>query len=209
MVLQIPKCNPNGNPSNPLDPFVDLMTPKKEVVDARNAQKTQQEAPLFGDQFTPDNIKAHVSKTDFMAGADPEVVQKALSGDVQAFGQVINAAVQNAVATSIQMSQGMVEHGVKAGSERFGSTLDSRFRNFQLNSQTSKNPALQHPIGKALLSTVARQIAEANPKMSPEDVTAKSEEMFTQFAGMLAPQKAEDGKSGSKKEETDWMAFLQ
>jgi hypothetical protein len=200
--------NPNGNPGNPLDPFINLMTPSKEVQTARQNQQQQQEAPIFGDQFTGENIGKHLSSADFMHGVNPETVSKALGGDAQSFSEVINAAVRNAVSTSVQMSKGMVEHGVKTGTDRFGNTLDSRIRNFQLNSQTSKNPALQHPIGKALMTTVVRQIAEANPKMSAEEASAKGEELFSQFASMLTAKDGKEGNQESGPKKMDWTSFL-
>ena len=121
--------------------------------------------------------------------------------------EAMNAVAQNAVSTSIQMSKGMVEHGVKTGTERFGSSLDSRIRNYQLNNQNADNPALQHPVGKALLKTVTSQIATANPRLSAEEAHQQGVKLFEQFANMLVA-KPEDQNSQSNSG-PDWEAFLQ
>lgn len=200
--------NPNGNPANPLDPFAQLMTPSKEVLEAN--KNNSQPQNIFGDQFTPDNINKAVGSTNFAANLDPARVQAALGGDSQAFMEVINQAVAAGVSTSIQASHGMVEHGVKTGTDRFGNSLDSRFRDYELRQQTSKNPALQHPVGKALLSTVAKQIAQANPRMSASEVSAKSEEMFSQFAQLMIPQtQAGDQNDPNAKPAMDWLMFTE
>lgn len=199
--------NPGGNPANPLDPFLQLMTPSKEVLTQQQQEAQMQNQGLFGDQFNPEAINGALKNTNFANGLDPAKMQAALGGDVNAFMEVLNSVSQNAVSTAIQASKGMVEHGVKTGTERFGSSLDSRIRNYSLKNQNSSNPALQHPLGKALLGTVTQQIATANPKLSPEEVRAKGEEMFTQFAQLLT---AKDNQGSEEKDKApDWEAFLQ
>lgn len=200
--------NPNGNPANPLDPFFHLMQPSKEVQEAQRTQQSPQ--TLFGDQFTPDRVNEAVGKTNFAASLDPARVQAALGGDSQAFMEVINQAVAAGVSTSIQASQGMVEHGVKTGTDRFGNSLDSRFRDYELKQQTSKNPALQHPVGKALLSTVAKQIAQVNPRMSAAEVNTKAEELFGEFSKMMNPQQDQNSQQDpNAKPAMDWMMFTE
>lgn len=198
-----------NNPANPLDPFMGLMTPSKEVLEQQQQHQEAQSASLFGDQFTPDNVNKAISGNNFAANLDPQKMTAALGGDVNAFQEILNSVAQNAASMSIQASRGMVEHGVKTGTERFGTDLDSRFRDYDLRKQTPKNAALQHPLGKALLSTAAKSIAKANPRMSAEEVHSKAEEMFTQFGSLLNPQKqqGEEGTQGGKAP-MDWEAFL-
>lgn len=202
------QMQPGGNPANPLDPFLQLMTPPKEVQDQYQQQQQQQSQGLFGEGFTSEAVNQLVGQQNFAGNIDPQEVQKALGGDTQAFMGVLNQVAASAASTAIQASKGMVEHGVKTGTERFGSSLDSRIRNFQLQNQNSQNPALQHPVGKALLSSVKKQIATANPKLSPEEVHQQSETLFMQFANMLVQKPGEENDSQSNSE-PNWEAFLQ
>jgi hypothetical protein len=188
---------------NPLDPFMKLMTPAKETQEQIQAREANKNKGLFGDSFTPDNISKAVSGIDFMQGVNQESIQKALSGDAQSFSEVINAAVRNAVSSSVQMSHGMVEKGVATGAERFTGDLDSRFRDYTLRNQNASNPALQHPVGKAMLSTVARQIAAANPNMPADQVHKNAENMFSEFAKMLAGGDPNQQQANSKKDPAD------
>lgn len=196
--------------SNPLDPFMALMTPSKEVLEAKNNKQQQNNSGLFGDNFTAENITKTVGGVNFTQGLDQAKVAAALGGDAAAFMEVINSAVQSGVSASVQMSHGMVEKGVKTGQERFSGDLDSRFREFSLRGQTVDNPALKHPLGKALLSTVAKQIADSNPNMSASDVHQNATKMFSEFTKFMS-QGTEDqnaSAAGKGKGEMDWMNFV-
>lgn len=194
---------------NPLDAYFQLMTPSKEVQQTLQQQQQQMSAPLFGN-LTPEAIQEQVGKTNFAQNLNPESVQKALGGDQQEFMNVLNQVAQNAFSASLQMSKGMVEHGVNEGQTRFSSSLDSRFRDLQLKNKNSENPALQHPIGQALLGTIKKQIATANPRMNADQVHAKAEEMFADFGKLLNPvQNPADSKDGQQgAQSTNWLNFL-
>jgi len=192
--------------TNPLDPFMALMTPSKEVLESRQNKQATQSKGLFGDAFTPDAVSKAVGGIDFTQGVNPELASKALAGDQASLFELLNAVTRNAVSSSVQMSHGMVEKGFSTGIERFSGDMDSRLRDYSLRNQNVDNPALKHPVGKALLSTVSRQIAEANPKMSADEVHSKAVEMFTQFTGLMSSgQKQEQNKNVPA--EMDWMMF--
>jgi len=192
---------------NPLDAYFQLMTPSKDVQEFQQRQQQQQTAPLFGN-LNDETIQKQVAQTNFTAGLNPETVQKALGGDQQAFMETLNQVAQNAFSSSLQMTKGMVEHGVNTGSERFSSTLDSRFRDLQLRNKNSENPALQHPVGQALLGTIKKQIATANPRMNADQVHAKAEEMFSEFGKMLNPAQPANQNDSQQAQQMNWLAFL-
>lgn len=196
-----------GNTANPMDDFMKLLTPSKEVQTREQQLQQQQTASLWGD-VTPEKIGQSVSQMDFMQNAPQEAMQKLASGDMSALPEIINHAVRGALSNSIQMTQGMVEHGVRTGNERMSSTFDSRVRDFQVRSQTSSNPALQHPVGKSLMKTLTGQIAKSNPTMSPEEVQAKGEEFFTQFAEMVLQPKQQAEAKQRDATGVNWDEFL-
>lgn len=195
------------NPSNPLDPFLQLMTPKPEVVQQQNAQRQQQEAPLWGN-MDPAAIQQQVSKMDFMASADPAAMQKLMSGDMSAMPDVLNSALRQVFSNNLTMTQGMVEHGVRTGQDRISSSLDSRIRDFQVRGQNSQNPALQHPVGKSLFKTLTKQIATANPTLSPEEIKQQGEKFFDEFAQMILQPKQQAAQQQAESSGPNWEAFL-
>lgn len=196
----------NQQSQNPLDNFMNLLTPKQG---AGQGQQQSQDQSIFGN-VPQDQIQAQIKNANFTNGIDQQKVQAALSGDASAFMEVLNGVAQQAFAASFQASQGMVEHGVKTGNERMTGTLDSHFKNYMLKQQTptSDNPALKHPVGKAFLSSISQQIANANPQMSPAEVARAAEENFTEFAKMLAPQQQQASNQPSQPAQ-DWTSFLQ
>lgn len=201
-------ANSQMDTNNPLDPFMALMTPSKEVLESKANKAKANNSGLFGESFTPENIQKSVGSINFAQNLDPAKVTAALGGDSSAFMEVINAAVQSGVSASVQMSHGMVEKGVATGQERFSGDLDSRFRDFTLRGQNVDNPALKHPVGKALLSTVAKQIAEANPRMSADEVHKQSVAMFDQFSKLMGQPDQDAAKQQQDKGSMDWMKFV-
>lgn len=196
----------NGQNANPLDNFMSLLVPSEEVVNQQRQQQQQMESPLFG-SVDPRQIQEQVGKTSFLAGIDPQALTTAMQNqDGNAIMQMFNKVAQNAFQASLQMSQGLVEHGVRTGQTRFDSTLDSRFRELQLRNKNSSNPALKSPAGEILLKGVRQMIAQANPRLNADEVHAKAEEYLTTFAQQAAP--TPNANESQQSQEPDWMAFL-
>lgn len=192
---------------NTLDTFMQLLTPKQDQQ--QQQQQQGQSDSLFGN-VDKAALQQQIKNTNFTNGLDQQKVTAALGGDAGAFMEVLNSVAQNAFAASFQASQGMVEHGVKTGTSRLESGLDSRFRDFTLKQQnpTTDNPALKHPVGKAFFSSISQQIANANPQMSPAEVAKAAEEQLTNFAQMLAgPTQTQNSQQQSQSTQPDWMSF--
>jgi len=189
-----------------MDTLMQLMTPSAEVIQQRQAAQEASQKTIFP-EIKPEQIQASLANADFTTGLQPEQVQKALGGDVTALMAILNVTARNAVASSMQLSQGMVEHGVKTGNERFNSSLDSRFRELQLRNQNVENPALNHPLAKGILQSITAQIANANPRLSPSEVAKQAETNFLQFAKDLAapPPGTPDV---NKPPEKDWLRYM-
>jgi hypothetical protein len=192
-----------ANP-NPMDAFMQLMTPK---AGEQQLQQRDQQTGLFP-ETDPAQLQQQIKSANFTAGLDQAQVQAALSGDQTAFMSVLNAVAQNAFSSSLQMSRGLVEMGVNTGSDRINSSLEQKFRDFMLKQQAPKtdNPALQHPIGRNFHSAIARQIAAANPQMSPEQVAQQAEQQLLMFAQQLAPQQPTPQQQAASKT-MDWDSF--
>jgi hypothetical protein len=223
-----PQVNPNGsggpaggqmsNPANgnfgdgnqapnPMDQWMGKLTPSKEVLTAQQQAQQNQNQNIFG-ALTPEQIQQHVSKTNFTQSIDPAKMQAAMGGDVNAFQEVLNSALQAGMAAQIQMTQGMVEHGVKTGNDRLSGTLDSRFKDFSVRSQTAKNPALEHPLAQQFLSGIKKQLMQAQPNMSPQQVQEQAEQMLGDFATHVQ-QPAKQAEQAKQPQGMNWETFLE
>lgn len=196
-----------AGPVNPLDAYANLFAPKQPEPNAAKVPTLAD--PILG-TLDPAAFRAQVAKANFASTIPQEQMQKALSGDVAAFTDVINSAAREAFAAAAQLSHGLVEQGVRTGADRLGSTLDSRIRNFSIKSQNTSNEALSHPAVAPMLNAVKMQIASSNPNLSADQVQTQAEQYFTQMADVLiAPkQAAAQAATAKKTAETDFSSYL-
>lgn len=194
-----------GGPQNPMDAFADMFKPK---APAPNAPKVPTLAdPILG-QLDPTAFKQQVSQANFAAAIPQETMQKAISGDPQAFAEAINTAAREAFAAAAQLSHGLVEHGARTAAERVNSSLDSRIRNFQIKSQNTNHEALAHPAVAPMLNAVKMQIAQSNPQLTPEAVQRQAEQYFTQMADVLVAPKQQAAAAAAKPSQNDFSYLL-
>lgn len=209
---QATMANPGADPAamnnpvpNPLDNFADIFKPK--AVDP-NAPKAPTLADPFLGPMDPAAFRQQLSTVNFASNIPQETVQKAMSGDAQAFSDAINAATREAFAAAAQLSHGLVEHGARTAAERVNGSLDSRIRNFQIKSQNTNHEALAHPAVAPMLSAVKMQIAQSNPQLTPEAVQQQAETYFTQMADVLTAPKRAAAQAASTPKETDFSSYL-
>lgn len=205
-------ANPGADPAtmnnpvaNPLDSFADMFKPKP--VDP-NAQKPVTLAdPILG-PMDPNTFRQQIATANFASSIPAETMQKAVSGDVNAFSEAINFAAREAFAAAAQLSHGLVEHGSRTAAERLNGTLDSRIRNFQIKTQNTNHEALAHPAVAPMLNAVKMQIATSNPQLTPEQVQQQAETYFTQMADVLTAPKRAAETAAKTPTETDFSSYL-
>jgi hypothetical protein len=200
-----PATAPAGGPQNPLDSFADMFKPRAADPNAQRAPTLQD--PILG-QLDPNAFKQQVSQANFAAAIPQDTIQKAISGDAQAFADAINTAAREAFAAAAQLSHGLVEHGSRTAAERVNSSLDSRIRNFQIKTQNTNHEALAHPAVAPMLNAVKMQIASSNPTLSPEQVQQQAETYFTQMADVLTAPKRQAAQDAAKPKEADFSYLL-
>lgn len=201
-----PAPAPAAGPEDPLAGFVDIFKPKQ--VDPNAPKPPSLSDPLLG-QFDPATMQQQVAKTNFMANVAPDKVQAALSGDANAFMEVINAATQNAFLASAQLSHGLAETGARTAAERVSQSMDGRIRNFQIRTQNPTNEALAHPAVAPMLAALKTQIATSNPQLSPEQIQQQAESYFTQVADVLtAPKQQQLAQQQAGPKEQDFSFLL-
>ena len=204
-----PAAAPAGGPvqgtASPLDSFADMFKPKP--VDPNAPKPVTLQDPILG-PLDPTTFRQQVANANFAANIPADTIQKAISGDAQAFADAINSAAREAFAAAAQLSHGLVEHGSRTAAERLNGTLDSRIRNFQIKTQNTNHEALAHPAVAPMLNAVKMQIATSNPQLSPEQVQQQAETYFTQMADVLtAPKKAAEQAANTPKV-TDFSSYL-
>lgn len=189
----------NGDPNNkgtgsPLDAFTDFFTIKDN--------KGNQPADPFATPFfnlDPKKLGEAVSKMDFTRTVNPELVTKVFSGNPQEAGpalmEILNSVGRGAFAAAMQANTGMVERGFGNFRQRYDSVLEGRFRDFQVNSTQSSNPALKHPAAQPVLAAIKQMFASQNPNLPASEVQSKAEDYF--LAMSKAINSVGDGNAGN------------
>ncbi len=200
-----PAGGPIPGTASSLDSYVNMFKPKPADPNAPKAPTLQD--PILG-PMDPSAFRQQISTANFASGIPAETIQKAVSGDVNAFSEAINLAAREAFAAAAQLSHGLVEHGSRTAAERLNGTLDSRIRNFQIKTQNTNHEALSHPAVAPMLNAVKMQLATSNPQLTPEQVQQQAEAYFTQVADVLtAPKKAATQAANTPKE-MDFSSYL-
>lgn len=206
--LPQPELNPDGTPkkpSSPLDAFSDIFT----IDSKKTPAKDPMAEPLFA--MDPKTLAEQVNKFDFAGQLSPEQFQ-ALSQDPSKMSAFMNGSLRKLYMNMMQVMTGIMEQGIRKNNDRFSSTLDGRFRDFQVNSSTSDNPVLRHPSVQPVLASLRQLISQQQPNLSPAEVNKKAEEWFTQTGKALtsletdALDDAGKGGGGLPKEQ-DWSKF--
>lgn len=188
-----------ATPPNPLDVY------KKMLDTAASANPDQ--APVFDIDGT---VLAQVADTlDFTAGIPKETMDKAMTGDVAAFMEVIKVSGREAYKSALS-------HQAKLTNAHLGqrSTFDDKrvgasVKTGLVDQALSSIPNYSHPVAKAELKRVADAMARDNPDQSPADIAKAAHEYLIQVASAVNPVQPAAGKDASGANlEMDWSSYL-
>lgn len=184
--------NPNAKvnePANPLDVYSKMFD---------NPSNTEA-APSFS--IDPKVMDQVVGSQDFMQGVDPELMQKATSGDTQALLQLINHSTRNAYRAAIEHGGVLTDKFVGAREQHSQKGFSSRVKQELTTNALSKTPNFQHPVVRKQLTEVAQRLQSQHPDASPEEIAEMSKDYLTQLAGALNPE--DPSKKGGNKPEAE------
>lgn len=161
--------------------------------------------PLF--QVKGEDVAKAANGLDFTTGIQPELAQKALGGDMEAFKECLNS-VARAAFTGVTINSGnLMNDGFSRHSQAIDAALPTRFRNHEIINSKPENPILSDPGMAPMVASVKAVLARNNPGMSAEQVNARAEEYFSTFATAMNMQNQQVEESKKPKDTTDWLAF--
>jgi hypothetical protein len=163
-------------PTNPLDAFKDVWKPAD--VQAQSADPFS--APYLN--LDESKLQQGLKQVDFTRGMNPELIQKAMSGDAQAFMDVLNHTSRESFAQATRLQAATTESALRKQSDRVKEYLPNAVKAQNLSSQPINNPALDHPAVQPLLQVLRGQLAQQNPNMSPSEIAARAENFFLSSA---------------------------
>jgi hypothetical protein len=192
-----PDPNAGSNQTvNPLDIYNKMFDNTNTQVDA---------APEFN--LDPGNMDKIVGGMDFMNGIDPDLMQRAMSGDSKAFMEVIQNSNRNVYRSAIEHGGVLNSKFVSAREAHNNKGLSGKVKQELTTNALSKTPNFQHPVVRQQLTEIAQRLHRANPDASPEDIAESAKKYLTDLAGALNP---DTGKETAAKgnAEPDWDKFF-
>lgn len=197
-------------PASPLDAFTGLwQTPTTSDGKPAAPAVDPLTQPVFN--LDPSKVLDSAKKIDYLAGVDPANITSALGGDVNAFMNVINGAIANAVA-GVTVSQGnTINQALVANNQRVSSVLPNHIRQAQINSITDTDPVFSHPAVQPLAQTLRQFAAAKNPNASVSEIDGQIKGYLSGLAAALtenSPQALQQRQAAAKNEQ-DFSAFLE
>lgn len=185
------------NAENPLDSYAEMFKNAAKNTSAADA------APKFS--LDPKVVGEVSSKLDFTQGVDPELMQKAMTGDAKAFMQVIQLATQNSYKAALEHGTALTDTFVSQRAEFDKKSINSSVRSNLTDAALSSTPNYNHPVIKAELTRVAKEFSAANPDATPQEIAETAKRYINDLASALTPAST---TSSAKAGDMDWEAYL-
>lgn len=193
---KMPGTDPTGE--NPLDAY-------KKMFE-NTSQSSDIEAPAFS---IDSKVLGDVSrKMDFTRGVNPEALQKATSGDVNALLDVIKQVSQNSYRAALEHSTALTDSHLKQRGEFESKKLERGVNKKLTETALANTPNYSHPVVKAELNRIASQIAAANPDASPQEVAQTAQKYLNDLYSALNPDTGKGKDKNEGEAETDWSKYL-
>lgn len=193
--------NPSKDTQNPLDSY------EKLFDNATNNSEIQ--APVFS--LDSAVVKTTANKLDFTKGINPELVQKAQSGDAAAMMQMMQEVSRNSY-------QAALEHTTKLTDAHLGQRTDFDNQRLQkgvkqqLTSDALRsNPNYNHPVVRAELNRIAQAFSNSPEYVdaSPQQIAEAAQKYMMDLHSAMSPADPNKDSSGkTKAKEFDYVAYL-
>jgi hypothetical protein len=191
--------------NTPFDEFKDFW--QDPPVDASAQANQGKDLGYLG--IDPTQISGAISKKDFSKVFDQPTMAKALGGDVQALGSLLNKAIQTALASSLSSMHTISERGFKNYDSKIRESLPGEFKKFSVKDSSSADlPGLQHEAVAPLFEMVQERMAAKYPNASSSELRAMSQR-YMKAAATSMGAKFDDPQQGTKSPEERVAAAAQ
>lgn len=172
--------NPTGQGSQSAPNSQESQDPLAAFAKMYDNPSNPEIAPGF--TLDPEKMKGLRSQQDFMKGINPELLQRATSGDMQAMMEVMHDVSRNAYAASLDHGSRLTE-GFVGAREAFGKKNFSQAVQAELtNNELSGMEGATHPVIRKHLKQVAEQMRKVYPDASPAEIAKYAKDFVTQMA---------------------------
>ena len=181
--------------TNPLDAYKNLQD---------NGDNADESAPSFS--IDDEALSGVAGKLNFIKDINPELVQKATSGDANALVALINATAQQSYRAALKHVTTLTDTHL-AQRETFNQkAIKSGVRENLIQQEISTIPNASHPVVQQEIARIARDFAKRSPEATPAQIKEQAIRYFNEVHNAMSGQSESAPKKAS--EVTDWESFL-
>jgi hypothetical protein len=207
--------NPAGTDQNNLSKETQNPFDSYQKLFDNAAKNSDIQAPSFS--LDPKVIADVASKMNFTQGINPELVQKAQSGDAGSMMELIQEVGRNAYRASLEHATKLTDTHLGQRSEYEGRRVKegvrSQLTSDALSAGSDTNANLNHPVVKAELNRIAKSFA-ASPEYadaSPQEIAKAAKQYLIDLNSALSPvakEKTKAPKDSSGNGDIDYLSYL-
>ncbi len=161
--------------------------------------------PAFA--LDPAQLKTVAGAQDFMKGINPELMEKARTGDSTAIMEMMHQVARNSYEASLghtaKLTEGFVTARETHASKQFGGNVKGELT----KSTMSSIPGWSNPVVRKQLTQHAEALQRVHPDASPQEIVTMVKEYVTGLAAAINPSK--EAQEKPKNEKTDWDAWFE
>lgn len=184
-----------NSPANPMDAYSKMFDNQ-----ATNSDK----APSF--TIAPEVMDNVVKQQDFTKGMNPELFQKVLQGDQNAFMEVMNTVGRNAYRSAIEHGGMLTDQFVGAREKYSEKGFSSKIKQELTSNALSGTPNYQHPVVKQQLTEIATRMSKLHPDATPQEIAEMSKRFLADMSSAVNPTPNQNQETSKK--EVDWDQFF-
>jgi hypothetical protein len=188
-----------------LDQWAQLFT-SEAPKPAADGNKTEAPDPFA---ISPEALAKAASGINLSQVVTPELAQKALGGDPNAFTEAINKSSQMTFMMAYQAAMQAVKAAMDNRFQDFQSKMPDTFKKLSVDATLQGDPLLSNPALKPVVDGLRSQILSKHPDATPQQLQQAISEYFKAVGISLKPEKASDTKDAAKPSNgIDWDNFL-
>jgi len=203
-----PGTLPGANPNDPAKSTESPLDSYQKMFD--NASKNSDiQAPNFS--IDPTVLADVSSRMDFTKGINPELIQKASSGDINAMMQVIQEVGRNSYRASLEHTTKLTDTHLGQRSEYETKRLQQGVKQQLTSDALASNANYKHPVVAAELNRIAKQF-QNSPEYAdatPQEIAEAAKNYLNEINSAMNPKDPKKDSAGNNKPaEIDYTKYI-
>lgn len=200
---QNPGTQTSSEAQSPLDQFKDLFNIEQDP----KAPAEDPNASWFN--LDQDKMLEAANKVSFTNVPQfGELAQKALSGDTEALGNLLDTVLRGAYVRNAMLAGTISEKAGRAALERISNELPNKVRDISSQESVAQlNPMFQHPAMRPMVDSLRQQIQRKYPDASSKEIANLTNEYLSTISKQMAASQEPDPTDRRKAEEATGSDF--